>query len=124
MFLKCQKICDQFRYFYEILKEIFELFYIFLRGFCTLKCPNSIFFNIKIFFKFKFEICAYTQLKSQKKLPAEKDTIFYLSNVAFSIESLLVFAVSFTPETPNFGTFGGVAHPPEEFLIFLLIFVF
>ena len=27
-------------------------------------------------------------------------------------QSLLVFAVSFTPETPNFGTFGGVAHPP------------
>ena len=26
--------------------------------------------------------------------------------------SLLVFAVSFTPETPNVGTFGGVAHPP------------
>ena len=27
-------------------------------------------------------------------------------------QSLLVFAVSLTPETPNFGTFGGVAHPP------------
>ena len=27
-------------------------------------------------------------------------------------QSLLVFVVSFTPETPNFGTFGGVAHPP------------
>ena len=27
-------------------------------------------------------------------------------------QTLLVFAVSFTPETPNFGTFGGVAHPP------------
>ena len=27
-------------------------------------------------------------------------------------QSLLVFAVSFTPETPSFGTFGGVAHPP------------
>ena len=26
-------------------------------------------------------------------------------------QSLLVFAVSFTSETPNFGTFGGVAHP-------------
>ena len=25
-------------------------------------------------------------------------------------QSLLVFAVSFTPETPSFGTFGGVAH--------------
>ena len=35
-----------------------------LRGFCTLQCPNSIFFNIKIFLQFKFEICVYTQLKS------------------------------------------------------------
>ena len=30
-------------------------------------------------------------------------------------QSLLVFAVSLTPETPNFGTFAGVAHPLEEF---------
>ena len=38
---------------------------------------------------------------------------------------LLVFAVSFTPETPNFGTFGGVAHPPWEFfLIFQKAFAF
>ena len=28
-------------------------------------------------------------------------------------QSLLVFAVSFMPETPSFGTFGGVAHPPS-----------
>ena len=36
-------------------------------------------------------------------------------------QSLVVFAVSFTPETPSFGTFGGVAHPPPMriFLIFL-----
>ena len=34
-------------------------------------------------------------------------------------QSLLVFVVSFTPETPNFGTFGGVAHPLEEFWYFL-----
>ena len=27
-------------------------------------------------------------------------------------QSLLVFALSLTPETPNFVTFGGVAHPP------------
>ena len=26
-------------------------------------------------------------------------------------QSLLVFAVSYSPETPNFGMFGGVAHP-------------
>ena len=26
-------------------------------------------------------------------------------------KSLLVFAVSLMPEMPNFGTFGGVAHP-------------
>ena len=36
-------------------------------------------------------------------------------------QSLLVFAVSFTPETPRFGTFGGVAHPPPM-RIFLLFF--
>ena len=32
-------------------------------------------------------------------------------------QSLLIFAVSFTPETPSFGTFGGVAFG-EIFLIF------
>ena len=35
-------------------------------------------------------------------------------------KSLLVFAVSFTPETPNFGTFGRVAHPPCGIKIFFL----
>ena len=34
--------------------------------------------------------------------------------------SLLVFAVSFTPETPNFGTFGGVAQPLEELFNYFL----
>ena len=29
-------------------------------------------------------------------------------------QSLLVFPVSFTPETPSFRTFGRVAHPPPE----------
>ena len=36
-------------------------------------------------------------------------------------QSLLVFDVSFTPETLSFGTFGGVAHlppPHENFLYF------
>ena len=33
-------------------------------------------------------------------------------------KSLLVFAVSFTPGTLNFGTFGGVAHPPWGFFFF------
>ena len=36
-----------------------------LRGFCTLKYLNFYLFNIKIFLFFKFEICAYTQLKSK-----------------------------------------------------------
>ena len=36
-----------------------------LKGLCTLKCPNSINFNIKIFLKFKFQICAYTHLKTK-----------------------------------------------------------
>ena len=36
-------------------------------------------------------------------------------------QSLLVFAVSFTPETSNFGTFGGIAHPFEE-IFFKFVF--
>ena len=32
-------------------------------------------------------------------------------------KSLLVFAVSFTPETPSFGTFGGIATPLEGFFL-------
>ena len=41
-------------------------------------------------------------------------------------QSLLVFAVSFTAETPSSGTFGGVAHPPPMriFFIFFLILLF
>ena len=40
-------------------------------------------------------------------------------------QSLLVFPVTLTSETPNFGTFGGVAHPPlEEFLTFFKILFF
>ena len=39
-------------------------------------------------------------------------------------KSWLVFAVSFTPETPNFGTFGGVAHPPWAFKFFLKFLFF
>ena len=40
-------------------------------------------------------------------------------------QSLLVFAVSVTPETPSFGTFSGVAHPPpENFLLFFKILLF
>ena len=43
-----------------------------------------------------------------------------------SMQSLLVFAVSFTPETPSFGTFGGVAHPLplRIFLLFYEILLF
>ena len=37
-------------------------------------------------------------------------------------QSLLVFAVSFTPETPSFGTFGGVAQPPPENFFFNFAF--
>ena len=46
----------------------------------------------------------------KRELPAEKDIIFYLY-----VQLMLVFAVSFTPETLNFRTFGGVAHPPLGF---------
>ena len=34
-------------------------------------------------------------------------------------KSLSVFALSFTPVTPSFGTFGGVAHPPCKISYFL-----
>ena len=42
-----------------------------LRGICTLKCPIFYFCNIKIFLRFKFHICAYTQSQSKffKKNP-------------------------------------------------------
>ena len=35
----------------------------------------------------------------------------YILHVCNMPKFVLVFAVSLTPETPNFGTFGGVAHP-------------
>ena len=39
------------------------------------------------------------------------------------LNSLLVFAVSFTPETLNFGTFGGVVHPsPFEDFFFNCVY--
>ena len=38
----------------------------------------------------------------------------YILPVCNMPKSLLVFAVSFTTETPNFLTFGGVAHPPPR----------
>ena len=44
----------------------------------------------------------------KRELPAEKK--LYSTCMYHDIpKSLLVFAVSFTPETHNFGTFGGVA---------------
>ena len=40
-------------------------------------------------------------------------------------QSLLVFAVSFTPEAPNFGTFYRVAHPPlKNFFNFCFLSVY
>ena len=41
----------------------------------------------------------------------QKDTILYLY-VTWNASIFASFAVSFTPETPNFGTFDGVTHPP------------
>ena len=41
----------------------------------------------------------------------EKDTRLYSTSMQQDMpQSLLVFAISFTPETFIFGTFGGVAH--------------
>ena len=41
-----------------------------------------------------------------------KKTLYSTSKQNDMPQSSLVFAVSFTPDTPNFGTFGGIAHPP------------
>ena len=41
-----------------------------------------------------------------------KNTLYSNSMQHDMPQSLLVFSVSFTPETPSFVTFGGVAHPP------------
>ena len=38
-------------------------------------------------------------------------------------QSSLVFAVYFTPETPNFGTFDEVAHPTLRNLFYFIIFL-
>ena len=65
-------------------------------------CKNS----IKIFFLYFKNICENNFYIVKRELPTGKDTIFYMP------KSGLVFAVSFTPETPNYGTFSGVAHPP------------
>ena len=40
------------------------------------------------------------------------------------LQSLLVFAVSFMPEPPNFGASGGIAHPPLRIFKFLIFFCF
>ena len=50
--------------------------------------------------------------------------ILPVCNIYGMPQSSLVFAVSFTPETPNFGTFGGVAHPTRGIFYFLLTFCF
>ena len=49
---------------------------------------------------------------SKREVPMEKDTIIFYLYIHDMPQSLLVFAVFFTSETPNFGTFGGVTHPP------------
>ena len=41
----------------------------------------------------------------------ENNTTFYLYLTYGMPQSLIAFAVSRTLETPNFRTFGGVAHP-------------
>ena len=37
-------------------------------------------------------------------------------------QPLIIFVVSFTKETPNFGTFGSVSHPPRELFFIILLF--
>ena len=52
----------------------------------------------------------------KRELPAEK-TLYSTCMQHDMPQSLLVFALSFTPGTPKFVTFGGVVHPLEESLI-------
>ena len=54
----------------------------------------------------------------------EKDTIYFTYMQHDMPQSLYVFAVSSTPETLNFGTFGGVPHPLEEFFNFCYLAVY
>ena len=56
----------------------------------------------------------------ERELHAEKRHYILPAMLHDMPTSLLVFAASFTPETPNFGTFGGVAHPLEELFKFFL----
>ena len=44
--------------------------------------------------------------------PPMKNTLYSTCMQHEMPQSLLVFTVSLTSETHNFGTFGGVAHPP------------
>ena len=46
------------------------------------------------------------------KEPPKENTLYSTCMRHEMPQSLLVFAISLTSETPNFGTFGGVAHPP------------
>ena len=53
----------------------------------------------------------------KKEVPMEK-TLHSTCMQHEMPQSLLVFAVSITPETTNFGTFGGVSHPHEDLFYF------
>ena len=46
------------------------------------------------------------------KKPPNENTLYSTCMQHEMPQSLLVFAVSLTEETPNLGTFGGVADPP------------
>ena len=64
------------------------------------------------FQKLNFKISLKTFLHGHKESFQWKKTLYSTSMQHDMPQCLLVFAASFMPETPNFGTFGGVVHPP------------
>ena len=60
-------------------------------------------------------------IKIKEKCQCKK-TLYSNSKQHDMPQSLLVFAVFFTPEMPSFETFGGVVHPPPENFFFNFAF--
>ena len=100
-----------------------------LKGFCTLK---SIFFLSIFLYNLNLNICKCTLKKKKKNFKTIIFLLFFFSILKIFLKilftrlkmsyilplcnmtclNLVCFGgISFTPETLNFGTFGGVEHP-------------
>ena len=101
--------------------------------FCVLLSPRNtgsvLTFQSPAMYKCFFSFCSIDNLllsKSLKDFPEYEGGLYIQPTIVLNLDlrsflpiftnnitkSLLVVAVSFTPETLNFGTFGGFAHPP------------